>query len=94
MSVNIESSEELADSFEDENRGEPAPVVEPAVWEKTLERVIPGIVSIKFVSVRCFDTESAMFSQATGFLVDKARGIILTNRHVVNPVTSPCFTAL
>jgi hypothetical protein len=37
-----------------------------------------------------FDTESAGCSVATGFIVDAARGLILTNRHVVHqgPVTA------
>ncbi len=39
---------------------------------------------------RSFDTETASFSVATGFVVDAERGIILTNRHVVHsgPVTA------
>ena len=40
-----------------------------------------------------FDTESAGCSVATGFIVDAARGLILTNRHVVHqgPVTATTF---
>lgn len=34
---------------------------------------------------RAVDTEPASSSYATGFIVDKTRGIILTNRHVVTP---------
>jgi hypothetical protein len=34
---------------------------------------------------RAFDTEPASSSYASGFIVDKARGILLTNRHVVTP---------
>ena len=34
---------------------------------------------------RAFDTEWNMSSQATGFVVDAERGLILTNRHVVTP---------
>lgn len=34
---------------------------------------------------RAFDTEAASSSYATGFVVDKKRGIILTNRHVLTP---------
>ncbi|KAF7724484.1 serine protease [Apophysomyces ossiformis] len=48
-------------------------------WAPTLERAIKAIVSISATSVRYFDTENA------GFIVDAARGIILTNRHVVSP---------
>ena len=34
---------------------------------------------------RAFDTERAAFETATGFVVDAERGLILTNRHVVQP---------
>jgi S1-C subfamily serine protease len=54
-------------------------------WNLTLERAIKGIVSIKATTLRSFDTESAGSYTATGFIVDKTRGIILSNRHVVNP---------
>ncbi|KAI9096060.1 trypsin-like cysteine/serine peptidase domain-containing protein [Phlyctochytrium arcticum] len=54
-------------------------------WEETLKHVIPAIVSIRFISVRNFDTEHQRASQASGFIVDKTRGIVLTNRHVVQP---------
>ena len=35
--------------------------------------------------VRAFDTSSAGTVQATGFVVDKERGYIMTNRHVAGP---------
>lgn len=54
-------------------------------WEKTLERVVPGVVAIRLSSPRAFDTEGASSSVATGFVVDAERGLILTNRHVVTP---------
>lgn len=54
-------------------------------WNITLERAIKGIVSIKATTLRSFDTESAGSYTATGFIVDRTRGIILSNRHVVNP---------
>ena len=54
-------------------------------WNVTLERAIKGIVSIKATTLRSFDTESAGSYTATGFIVDRKRGIILSNRHVVNP---------
>ncbi|KAJ2719213.1 hypothetical protein GGI07_005352 [Coemansia sp. Benny D115] len=56
-----------------------------ASWEPTLERAIRSIVSIKAQCVRSFDTESSGTYTATGFVVDAARGLILSNRHVVNP---------
>ena len=54
-------------------------------WSKTIENVSSSIVSIKIDSPRAFDTEWKSSSQATGFIVDAENGIILTNRHVVNP---------
>ncbi|KAI8990075.1 trypsin-like cysteine/serine peptidase domain-containing protein [Pilobolus umbonatus] len=54
-------------------------------WEPTLEKAIKAIVSIKASHVRSFDTETSGSYTATGFIVDAARGIILTNRHVVSP---------
>ncbi|KAJ2997532.1 hypothetical protein HDV02_005421 [Globomyces sp. JEL0801] len=56
-----------------------------AIWEMTLAKIIPAIVSIRSIGVRAFDTESQRTSQATGFVVDSSLGIILTNRHVVQP---------
>jgi len=58
---------------------------EEAIWTKTLERISSGVVSIRVDSTRAFDTEWNSSSQATGFVVDAKRGIILTNRHVVTP---------
>ena len=54
-------------------------------WSKTIESVSSSIVSIKIDSPKAFDTEWKSTSQATGFIVDSEKGIILTNRHVVNP---------
>ena len=52
-------------------------------WRDTLERISTGVVSIKVDSTRAFDTEWNQSGQATGFVVDAERGLILTNRHVV-----------
>jgi len=57
---------------------------EPA-WVGTIERISSGIVSIRVDSTRAFDTEWNSSTQATGFVVDAKRGLILTNRHVVAP---------
>jgi S1-C subfamily serine protease len=54
-------------------------------WNRTLERIASGVVSIQIDSTRAFDTERNQSSQATGFVVDAERGLILTNRHVVTP---------
>lgn len=54
-------------------------------WRKVLQKVVPAVVVLRTNAVKAFDTESAGSSYATGFVVDKKRGIILTNRHVVEP---------
>src|SRR4026208_2137296 len=54
-------------------------------WNRTLERIASGVVSIQIDSTRSSDTERNQSSQATGFVVDAQRGLILTNRHVVTP---------
>jgi len=59
-------------------------------WTVTLERIASSVVSIEVDAVRAFDTEWNSSAQATGFVVDAERGLILTNRHVVTagPVTA------
>jgi pro-apoptotic serine protease NMA111 len=54
-------------------------------WADTLERIAGSVVSIDVDSTRAFDTEWNTTAQATGFVVDAERGLILTNRHVVTP---------
>jgi len=63
----------------------PVSEAEDSRWTKTLERVASGVVTIQVDLARAFDTEWNMSSQATGFVVDAKRGLILTNRHVVTP---------
>ncbi len=58
---------------------------EAQTWNQTLERIATGVVSIRVDSTRAFDTERNRSTQATGFVVDAERGLILTNRHVVTP---------
>lgn len=54
-------------------------------WRKALNKVVPAVVVLRTTATRAFDTEVAGASYATGFVVDKKRGILLTNRHVVKP---------
>jgi S1-C subfamily serine protease len=63
---------------------------ESPAWTRTLERIANGVVAIQVDGVRAFDTEWNTSAQATGFVVDARRGLILTNRHVVTsgPVTA------
>jgi S1-C subfamily serine protease len=62
-----------------------AAVEEDPDWAVTLERIATSVVSIEVDSTRAFDTEWNSTAQATGFVVDAERGLILTNRHVVTP---------
>ncbi|PWA03736.1 hypothetical protein BB558_000096 [Smittium angustum] len=64
---------------------ETAGVSPPESWKSTLQKAINAIVSIKSRCVKSFDTEVAGHYGATGFVVDAQNGIILSNRHVVNP---------
>ncbi|HLK71577.1 MAG TPA: serine protease, partial [Steroidobacteraceae bacterium] len=56
-----------------------------ADWAATLGRIASSVVAIQLDQARAFDTERNMSAQATGFVVDAKRGLILTNRHVVTP---------
>ena len=63
-------------------RGQPGLVGHP-------RRIAGSVVSIDIDMMRAFDTEWNATAQATGFVVDAERGLILTNRHVVTPAPSP-----
>lgn len=63
---------------------------EAGSWQQALDNAIPAIVVIRVCGVRPFDGNGANYSFATGFVVSKSEGIILTNRHVITagPVTA------
>eukprot|EP00038_Savillea_parva_P023265 m.40212 g.40212 ORF g.40212 m.40212 type:complete len:1066 (+) comp5935_c0_seq1:26-3223(+) len=61
-----------------------SPVEMDPSWKETITKVSPAIVSIIVNVNRDFDQEKAGSAQATGFVVDAKRGIILTNKHVVH----------
>lgn len=56
---------------------------EAKTWQRSLDGATPAIIVIRVCAVRPFDGQGANYSYATGFVVDRERGIILTNRHVV-----------
>lgn len=66
-------------------RAAAVPDTETQSWSATLERIAGSVVAIKIDQTRAFDTEWNSSAQATGFVVDAERGLILTNRHVVTP---------
>ncbi|TKA63716.1 Pro-apoptotic serine protease [Cryomyces minteri] len=60
-----------------------AATADTAEWQATIERAVKNVVSIHFCQTCSFDTDAALSSEATGFVVDAEKGYILTNRHVV-----------
>lgn len=55
------------------------PVAQPdtAEWQATVENVIRNVVSIRFCQTAAFDTEAALTSEATGFVVDAEKGSVM-----------------
>jgi S1-C subfamily serine protease len=51
-------------------------------WKNVINTAANAIVSITFSQVSTFDMSLPGSSQATGFVVDSARGLVLTNRNV------------
>ncbi|KAK0629665.1 trypsin-like cysteine/serine peptidase domain-containing protein [Bombardia bombarda] len=91
MSSGGDNTPDINDEFEgefeefDESRLPALLPVGPdtAEWQATIENVVRNVVSIRFCQTCSFDTDPALTSEATGFVVDAERGYILTNRHVV-----------
>lgn len=54
------------------------------VFAEAIAKVAPAVVVLRVNNVRAFDGEGRGCSSATGFVVDAAKGLILTNRHVVS----------
>lgn len=63
----------------------PSDVTESAQWAKIIELVADSIVTVRVDQARAFDTDWNASAQATAFVVDAERGLLLTNRHVVTP---------
>lgn len=62
----------------------PSPsTAEDARWRATVETVSRAVVSIQMDRPRAFEGVGRSNGQATGFVIDKDKGLILTNRHVV-----------
>jgi hypothetical protein len=57
-----------------------ATTADSAEWQNTVQKVIKNVVSIHFCQTSSFDTDPAVASEATGFVVDAEKGYILTNR--------------
>lgn len=76
-------ADDASSGDEEMSLGKRAAVAETKEWQATIERVVRNVVSIHFAQTCSFDTDGALASEATGFVVDAERGYILTNRHVV-----------
>ena len=55
---------------------------EDELWGKALAKVSKCVVQVRSLSARVIEAQSNS-GIATGFVVDKNRGLILTNKHVV-----------
>ncbi|KAK6456189.1 signaling-associated PDZ domain-containing protein [Scheffersomyces xylosifermentans] len=90
-SSNIQHDDEDDEEYISDISASPQPIFDLPVaannnqWQQTITKVVNAVVSIQFTHVSNFDTESSLVSEATGFVVDATRGLILTNRHVVGP---------
>ncbi len=54
-------------------------------WEQAIDHVAQAVLAIRVDAPRSFDTGINHSVQATGFVIDAEQGIVLTNRHVVQP---------
>ncbi|MEN0066692.1 MAG: trypsin-like peptidase domain-containing protein [Myxococcota bacterium] len=54
-------------------------------WKRSIDKVTNAVVAIEMDRPRAFDGRGSSTSQATGFVIDSKKGLILTNRHVVSP---------
>jgi hypothetical protein len=78
-----ENTPEVSEIFEDDSDVEIIEIEDPrslgamadtAEWQATIEKVVRNVVSIRFCQTCSFDTDSALTSEATGFVVDAERG--------------------
>ena len=70
------------DYFEDPRQVLPLVGPDTAEWQATIESVVQNVVSIRFCQTCSFDTDPALTSEATGFVVDAERGYVPVIRHV------------
>lgn len=74
---------EIEDEVEADGEAEVDEVVETRIipgladtaeWQATIEKVVRNVVSIRFCQTCSFDTDAALTSEATGFVVDAEKG--------------------
>jgi hypothetical protein len=73
-----QNTPEVSSLFEDEVEVEEprvlASMADTAEWQAAIEKVVRNVVSIRFCQTCSFDTDPALTSEATGFVVDAERG--------------------
>lgn len=45
-------------------------------WQDTIQKVVRNVVAIRFCQTCSFDTDSALTSEATGYVVDSEKGCV------------------
>lgn len=68
--------EEEEDDLELEDARIITGLADSAEWQATIEKVVRHVVSIRFCQTCSFDTDPALTSEATGFVVDAERGYV------------------
>jgi hypothetical protein len=58
-----------------------AAMADTAEWQAAIEKVVRNVVSIRFCQTCSFDTDPALTSEATGFVVDAERGWVAKLYH-------------
>ena len=73
-----ENTPEVASLYEEEMEIDEPRILpglaDTAEWQATIEQVVRNVVSIRFCQTCSFDTDPALSSEATGFVVDAERG--------------------
>lgn len=46
-------------------------------WQDTIQKVVRNVVAIRFCQTCSFDTDPAVSSEATGYVVDSQRGFVI-----------------
>jgi hypothetical protein len=71
-------SDEIEGEYEEYDDVRLAPLLptgpDTAEWQETIQSVVRNVVSIRFCQTASFDTDPALTSEATGFVVDAERG--------------------
>lgn len=81
--LNTPDGERDITDHEDEEMSTYYPVqpADTAEWQATVEKVIRNVVSIRFCQTCAFDTDAALTSEATGFVVDAEQGYVISLPH-------------